>query len=178
VNGPIVDPLNTQLVLGSADTLDHPGFVLSDSASDGHELWRVTLPPEDPAVFNPTTGTFGFNQFVSTRARFTSDAQTAYVMSATATGDNDTSRSFVYSLNAGINAPPQSAFSLRSTSITLSANLVRQSKTVTVTGHVMALDQNGVAAAAVTVVTSWKMPNGSIQKQSAVTANRAWRRLM
>ena len=169
VNGPIVDPLNTQVVLGSADTLDHPGFVLSDSASDGHELWRVMLPAEDPAIFNPATGTFGFNQFVSTRARFTSDGQTAYLMTGTATGDNNTSRSFVYSLNA----QAQSATtSLRSTSITLSANLVRQSKTVTVMGHVMAVDQNGAAAAGVTVVTSWKMPNGSIQGQSAFTGKQ------
>jgi hypothetical protein len=33
----------------------------------------------------------------------------------------------------------------------------------------MALNQNGAAAAAVTVVTTWKMPNGSIQGQNALT---------
>jgi hypothetical protein len=172
VNGPIVDPLNTQLVIGSADTLDHPGFVLSDSASDGHELWRVTLPPEDAAVFNPATAGFGFNQFPSTRARFTSDAQTAYIMTATATGDNNTSRSFVYSLNAGNSTPPSPASTLRSTNITLSANLVRKSQTVTVTGKVMAVDQKGAAAAGVTVLTSWTMPNGHIQTQSALTSKQ------
>ena len=41
-----------------------------------------------------------FNQFPNTRARFTADGQTAYFITATATGDNNTSRSFVYSLNA------------------------------------------------------------------------------
>jgi hypothetical protein len=100
VAGPIVDPSNTQLVMGSADTLDHPGFILSASTQDGHELWRVTLPAENPTVFNPAIGILGFNQFVSTRARFTPNGLTAYVMTATATGDNATSRSFVYSLNA------------------------------------------------------------------------------
>jgi PQQ-like domain/IPT/TIG domain/S-layer homology domain len=89
VDGPIVDPTNTQLVMGGADTLDHPGLVLSTSAANGNELWRVVLPAED-----------GFNQFVDTRARFTSDGLTAYVVTATATGDNATSRSHVYSLDA------------------------------------------------------------------------------
>jgi Divergent InlB B-repeat domain/IPT/TIG domain len=101
VAGPIVDSLNTQLIMGSDDTGDHAGFILSASAKDGHELWRVTLPAEDPTVFNSALGIFGFNQFVTARARFTADGQTAYVMTATATGDNNTSRSFVYSLASG-----------------------------------------------------------------------------
>ncbi len=106
VAGPIVDPLNTQLVMGSAETADHAGFLISASASDGRELWRVTLPPEDPTVFNPAIGANGFNQFVSTRARFTADGETAYAMTATATGDNNTSRSFIYSLATGNPAAP------------------------------------------------------------------------
>lgn len=101
VAGPIVDPLNTQLVMGSAGTLDQAGFIQAVSAKDGHELWRVDLPLEDPAVFNPAIGIYGFNQFVDTRARFTRDGQTAYVVTATATGDNNTSKSFVYSIYAG-----------------------------------------------------------------------------
>ena len=44
---------------------------------------------------------FGFNQFPNTRARFTADGQTAYIITGTATGDNNTSKSFVYSLDAG-----------------------------------------------------------------------------
>jgi Fibronectin type III domain len=86
---PVVDLLNTQLVIGSAETLDHAGFIVSRSATDGHELWRVTLPIEN-----------GFNQFIDTRARFAADGLTAYLITATATGDNNTSRSFVYALNA------------------------------------------------------------------------------
>jgi hypothetical protein len=85
--------------MGSSETGDHAGFLLAASAFDGHELWRVTLPIEDPTVFNPTVGIFGFNQFVDTRARFTGDGRTAYIITATATGDNNTSKSFVYSLN-------------------------------------------------------------------------------
>jgi hypothetical protein len=106
VDRPVVDPLNNQLVMGSADTLDHAGFIMSASAKDGHELWRVTLPPEDPTVFNPALGIFGFNQSVDTAARFTADGLTAYVVTATATGDNNTSRSFLYSLNTGNSIQP------------------------------------------------------------------------
>ena len=106
VDGPVVDSLNTQLLMGSAGTLDQAGFILSTSAQDGHELWRVTLPLEDPTVWNPALGMFGFNQFPSTRARFTADGQAAYIHTATATGDNNTSRSFVYSLNTGNGSIP------------------------------------------------------------------------
>jgi hypothetical protein len=105
VAGPIVDPLNTQLVIGSADTLDHAGFIVSKSAKDGSELWRVVLPKEDPTVFNSALGIYGFNQTVDTRARFTADGLTAYLITATATGDNNTSKSFVYSLNASVTDP-------------------------------------------------------------------------
>jgi hypothetical protein len=94
VGAPVVDPLNTQLVIGSAETLDHAGYILSRSASDGHELWRVPLPMED-----------GFNQFVDTRGRFTANGLTAYIITATATGDNNTSKSFVYALNASVTGP-------------------------------------------------------------------------
>jgi len=95
VGAPVVDPPNTQLVIGSAETLDHAGYIVSRSATDGHELWRVTLAAED-----------GFNQFVDTRARFAADALTAYLITATATGDNETSRSFVYALNANTGSTP------------------------------------------------------------------------
>ena len=96
---------NTKLILGSADTLDHAGFVRASSAQDGQELWRVILPKEDPTVWNPWIGEFGFNQFPNTRARFTADSQTAYIITGTATGDNNTSKSFVYSLSAGNGTP-------------------------------------------------------------------------
>ena len=89
VGGPIVDPQNTQLILGSATTLNNPGYIISTSTQDGHELWRVNLPAEA-----------GFNQSTDTRARFTPDGLTTYLITYTATGDNNASRSFVYSLNA------------------------------------------------------------------------------
>jgi hypothetical protein len=87
----IVDPQNTQLVLGSANTLDKAGYIKAASTQDGHELWRVTLPKEA-----------GFNQFPDSRARFSADGATAYVVTATATGNNNTSRSFVYALDASL----------------------------------------------------------------------------
>jgi IPT/TIG domain len=48
----------------------------------------------------------GFNQFVDSRARFTDDGQTAYLVTATATGDNATSRSFVYALDTNLSGDP------------------------------------------------------------------------
>jgi nitrogen fixation protein FixH len=173
LHGPIVDPQNTQLVMGSADTLDHAGFILSTSANDGQELWRVVLPVENPTVFNPYIGQYGYNQYVDTRARFTADGLTAYLVTATATGDNNTSRSFVYSLNAsGGNPtppPPPTATLLRSTSMTLSANLQRNG-TVTVTGIVAVKDQNGAAIPSAMVTATWTLPNGTTQNQTVTTA--------
>jgi hypothetical protein len=171
VGGPIVDSLNSQLVMGSAGTLDHPGFVLSVSAKDGHELWRVTLPAEDPTVFNSALGIFGFNQFVSTRARFTADGQTAYVMTATATGDNNTSKSFVYSLDAS-NSPPPTTL-LRSVRISFSnftgKLMLMRKEALGVTAEVAVKDQSGAAVPGATVAVTWKLPDGKTQNQTAST---------
>ena len=56
------------------------------------------------------------------RARFAPDGQTAYVVTATATGDNDTSKSFVYSLNASSSAasPPRLRIALSGGKVVLS----------------------------------------------------------
>jgi len=89
----IVDSQNTQIVLGSANLPVKPGYIKSASTLDGHELWRVALPKEN-----------GFNQFPDSRARFTADNATVYMITATATGDNNTSRSFLYSLDAKVDA--------------------------------------------------------------------------
>jgi IPT/TIG domain len=170
--GPIVDSLNTQLIMGSADTLDHAGFILSASAKDGHELWRVTLPAEDPTVFNSALGTFGFNQSVSARARFTADGQTAYVMTATATGDNNTSRSFVYSLNASNGTSPTPTptptptTALRSTSINLSGTLMKNNQ-VSVNGIVAVKDASGAAVPGANVAATWTKPSGTKLSQTA-----------
>jgi hypothetical protein len=166
--GPIVDPLNTQLVMGSANTLDHAGFIVSKSAKDASELWRVVLPMEDPTVFNSALGIYGFNQYVDTRARFTSDGATVYVVTATATGDNNTSKSFVYSLNAALSTlPPPTSTLMRSTSITLSAKLLKNQ--VSVTGIVTVKDANGTVISGATVAATWTTPNGTTQNQTANT---------
>jgi IPT/TIG domain-containing protein len=171
VAGPVVDPLNMQLVMGSSETGDHAGYILSASTAGGAELWRVTLPIEDPTVYNPTVGIFGFNQFVDTRARFSADGSTAYLITATATGDNNTSKSFVYSLNTSVAAPsptPAPSTSLRSTNITLSAKLVNNS-TVAVIGIVAVKDANGTAIPNATVAVTWTLPNGSTQNKTGTT---------
>jgi hypothetical protein len=165
--GPVVDPFGTQLVMGSADTLDHPGFILSASAIDGRELWRVVLPPEDPTQFNPALGIYGFNQYVDTRARFTPDGSTAYSITATATGDNNTSKSFVYSLNAAL-SPPLTPKKLRSTSISLSSRALKNTL-VTISGVVSAKDQAGLPVSGATVSATWTLPNGATQNQTVST---------
>jgi hypothetical protein len=175
LDGPIVDPQKSQLIMGSANTLDHAGFIVSKSAKDGNELWRVTLPAEDPTVFNSVTGQYGYNQSVDTRARFTADGLTAYLVTATATGDNNTSKSFVYSLNAGgsDSPPPTAAALLRSTGITLSAKLQRNGS-VTVTGVAAVKDENGAAVPGAAVAATWTLPNGTKQNQTAVTTTKGY----
>ena len=164
VSGVMVDPLNTQLVTHSVDTLDHAGFVLSSSAQDGHELWRVVLPLEDPTVWNPGVGIYGFNQFVTTRARFTADGQTVYVHTATATGDNNTSKSFLYSLNTAVTTTQPV---LRSTAISLTT--ARSGKSIKATGKVAVKDGNGIAVSGATTFVTWNVPSGGTITQTATT---------
>jgi len=192
VAGPVVDPFNSQLIMGSSETGDHAGYVLSASAADGHELWRVTLPIEDPATFNSTVGIFGFNQFVNTRARWSRDGRTAYIITATATGDNNTSKAFMYSLNATVGSAPTAtptpvptatpapvptatpvptispaAASVRCSGISLSAKLVNGSVRVTATAAVQ--NGSGTSVAGATVDAKWTLPNGSTVTASAIT---------
>jgi hypothetical protein len=102
VQGVIVDPATTQLVIGHAQSADQPGFILSRSADDGHELWRVPLPPEDPTIYNQWTGQYGFNQASDSRPRFRPDGAAVYMITFIATGDANRDRSFVYSLNPAL----------------------------------------------------------------------------
>ena len=144
VDGPIIDPQNTQLLVGSAATLNFAGYIIAESAQDGHELWRVNLPAEA-----------GFNQSTDTRARFTPDGLTAYYTTYTATGDNNTSRSFVYALDT---TATTSQALLRSTNITLATAKVRTA--IKATGKVTVKDANGVAVAGVTAAVTWTLPSG------------------
>jgi len=173
VGGPIVDPSNSILVLGGANTLNYPGTIQAVSAANGKNLWLVTLPAEDPTVFNPSLGTYGYNQGVSTRARFSPDGQTVYFMTYTATGDNNTSRSFVYSINAGgssVPPPPPVGQLLRSTSISLSAKVLRNG-TVSIVANVTVKDENGVSIPGAVVAASWSLPDGTTQNQTSNTSS-------
>jgi putative pyrroloquinoline-quinone binding quinoprotein/IPT/TIG domain-containing protein len=174
MSGPVVDPFNSVLVLGSANTLNIAGTIQAVSAANGKDLWTVTLPPEDPTVFNPSLGGYGFNQGVSTRGRFSPDGQTVYFMTYTATGDTNTSRSFVYSLNTGgsstVPPPPVTTQFLRSTSISLSAKILKNG-TVSVSATVAVNDENGGSVSAATVAVSWRLPDGSTQNQTASTSS-------
>jgi flagellar hook capping protein FlgD/putative pyrroloquinoline-quinone binding quinoprotein len=105
VGAPNVDPTQSQVVLGSGGTLDMPGFVQSIDTSSRQQAWRVDLPPEETTVFNTATGQYGFNQFVETRARFTADGSTVYLVTAIATGGQVRDRSFLYSIALGNGFP-------------------------------------------------------------------------
>src|SRR6185436_20787322 len=74
-------------------------------------------------VWNPWIGEFGFNQFASTRARFAADGRAAYIHTATATGDNNTSKSFVYSLDTSNGAPPPPSPTPTPASISISGTI-------------------------------------------------------
>ena len=173
VNGPIVDPFSSIVVLGGANTLNYPGTIQAVSAANGKALWSITLPAENPTVFNPSLGSYGYNQGVSTRGRFSPDGQTVYFMTYTATGDNNTSRSFVYSINSGgstLPPPPNQGQLLRSASISLSARLVKNG-TVSVSAGVTVKDEYGVSIPSAAVAVSWKLPDGSTRDQTASTAD-------
>jgi hypothetical protein len=173
VGGPIVDPSSSMLVLGGANTLNYPGTIQALSATNGKALWLVTLPAEDPTTFNASLGIYGYNQGVSTRGRFSPDGQTVYFMTYTATGNNSTSRSFVYSINAGSGTstppPPVEAQLLRSTDILLSTKL--QKNALTVSASVVVKDENGASVPNATVAVSWSLPDGTTRNQSANTSS-------
>ena len=156
VGGPVVDPQNTQLIVGGVQFFGEPGYVISESALDGHELWRVNLPAEN-----------GFNQSSDTRARFAPDGLTAYIMTFTATGNNDTSASFLYALDTAATTTTQT---LKSTKITLKAVTVGTG--VNATSNISVMDGNGLAVAGATVAVSWKLPSSQTLVQTANTTSR------
>ena len=156
VGGPVVDPQNTQLVVGGVQFFGEPGYVISESALDGHELWRINLLAEN-----------GFNQSSDTRARFAPDGLTAYIMTFTATGKNDTSASFLYALDTAATTASQT---LKSTKIILKA--VTVGTEVNATSNISVVDGNGLAVAGATVAVSWKLRSGKTLVQMASTTSR------
>jgi len=153
---PVVDPQNTQILAGSKQFLFDPGYIIAASAQDGHELWRVNLPAEN-----------GFNQATDTKARFASDGLSAYLITFTATGNNDTSESFVYALDTGTST---TTAILRSTKIAVTANTVGTS--VKANGKVTVQDANGLVIAGATVSVVWKVPSGATLTQTTVTNSK------
>jgi hypothetical protein len=169
VNGPVIDPSNNTLVMGGANTLDYPGTIQAASAQNGASLWVVTLPPEDPTLFNTNTWTYGYNQEVTTRGRFSKSGDTVYFMTCTATGNNDTSRSFLYSLNLSSNTPALGSNTLRITAINLSVKSQRSSS-ATVRAVVTVKDSNGASISAAAVTVKWTLPSGLTVTQTVNTS--------
>ena len=105
VGAPNLDPTNTLVVLTRNGPLNEPGFIQAREIDDQEEAWRVVLPAEETAVFNPWTGDNGFQQFVDTDARFDADGSTVYFVTAIATGGLVTDRCFLYSIAADATQP-------------------------------------------------------------------------
>jgi len=153
---PVVDPQNTQIIAGSKQVLFDPGYIISASAADGHEQWRVNLPAEN-----------GFNQATDTKARFAADGLSAYLVTFTATGNNDTSESFLYALDTGATSTQPV---LRSTSIAAKAKTAGTG--VKAQGRVTVQDGNGALIAGATVTITWKVPSGATITQTATTTSK------
>jgi hypothetical protein len=153
---PVVDPQNTQIIAGSKQMLFDPGYIVASSAQDGHELWRVNLPAEN-----------GFNQSTDTKARFAPDGLSAYLITFTATGNNDTSESFIYALDTSASS---TTAVLRSTKLTVTAQTVGSSAKAN--GKVLVQDANGIAISGATVSIAWKVPSGGTVTQTALTNSK------
>jgi len=106
---PNIDPSNSLVVVGSINTLDHLNYVLGVSTASRQIEWQVDLPAEEKSVFNTWTGKYGFNQYIDTRAKFTSDSQTAYLVTAIADGGLVAERCFLYAITAGAGELPPTA---------------------------------------------------------------------
>jgi hypothetical protein len=85
LNGPVVSPRNDLLMLGGLITYGQPGFFAAVS-TNGTLIWKEVLPVEN-----------GFNIWPMSRARFTSDGQTAYFGMSIA-GQGDSPYTYLYSV--------------------------------------------------------------------------------
>lgn len=167
VGAPNIDPANSVVVLGSNNTLDHPGFIQGIGVASRREVWRVDLPKEEPAVFNTSTGQLGFNQFVETRALFSADSSAVYLITAIATGGLVQDRSFLYSIVTDASASTTPSPRLRCTGIVLSTRERRG--VVLVSGTVKIEDENALPVPGAAVSVTWTKPTGAIVSQTALT---------
>jgi hypothetical protein len=157
------------VVVGSQNTLNYQGFILGVDTSRQAIQWRLDLPVEEPTVYNPWTGQYGFNHFIDSRATFSADSSTVYIITAIATGGLVTDRSFLYAIDTGSSAtpPPPTSSKLRSTTITLSAKERRG--VVTVSGNVTVKDESNAAVPGATIFVTWTLPGGATANQTATT---------
>lgn len=150
---PIVSPANDIVFTGGAPNYGVPGFVRAFSTSNGQLLWSLDLGVEN-----------GGNQNMESIPRFTPDGSTVYFGTVILGGNTMSPFCFLYALDATGSA---SGTLLRSTSIDLSAKT--QGDLVKVKGVVKVEDENGAVIPSAKVAITWKLPDGSTQKQSAKT---------
>jgi hypothetical protein len=171
VGAPNIDPTNSIAVVGSSGTLNFGGFILGVSTSARKQVWRLDLPPEEPGVYNPWTGLYGFNQYVDTPATFSVDGQTAYLVTAIATGGLVTDRCFLTSIAIGTSTPPPpppSTIVMRVTRISLAAKAQRNGP-VNITGAVSVETSNAAPVSGARVQVTWEMPGSALLPHSALT---------
>jgi hypothetical protein len=92
---PIVNPLNSMVVMGGIPTYGMSGFFKAVSTSSPNELWRVTLAPEN-----------GGNLVPDSRPRFASNGQTVYITAQILGGDPGNQYGYIYAIDtAGTISP-------------------------------------------------------------------------
>jgi hypothetical protein len=170
VSTPDIDPTNTIVVVPASSTLDIPGFVQGVSTQSHAVVWELPLPAEETQIFNPNTAQYGFNQFVDTRCKFSTDGKVAYRVSAIAPGGIVRERSFLNAIatSAGPTPPPPLAFKTRVASLTLTGSAPGPISTVTAT--IQIVDQSNAPVPLAAVKGTWKTPTG-IFTTSATTSN-------
>jgi len=146
---PVVSPANDIVFTGGAPNFGVPGFGRAFSTSSGQLLWSLDLGVEN-----------GGNQNMQSIPRFTPDGSTVYF----GTSIPGSAFCFLYAVDTTSSI---SGTLLRSTSINLSAKA--QGDQVKVKGVVIVEDENGAVIPGAKVAITWKLPNGSTQKQSAKT---------
>jgi hypothetical protein len=165
VGSPDVDPTHSVVVLTGSGTLNIPGFAQGVSTAARKVNWELPFPVEEPTVYNPATGQYGFNQFADTRARFTADGTTAYLGTAIAPGGVPIrNRCFLNAIDTSLEATPVE-YKMRVDSIKLTATTTGY---VLVTAAIKVVDAAGVPVPYATVSGTWRAPSG-VLKPSATT---------
>jgi hypothetical protein len=92
---PIVNPLNSMVVMGGIPTYGMSGFFKAVNTASPTELWRVTLAGEN-----------GGNLVPDSRPRFAADGQTVYITAQILGGDQTNEYGYIYAIDTAATISP------------------------------------------------------------------------